>query len=177
MIWPGTSDPHKRKKTLRFLAFSAAVGAIAVVFTVMVVNPFIGSQPHSACINDVERNWKISFTVEMYVDRIKLEIPPDVGFMDGGCQRAIYTVTSDGTVHAEWSEEAVFEIGHFFWIADFPLRDMEQSKSRVLVNGAESEQFINHPLQDGLHYRAEFVSKEYDDTGDGDFLPPDFSGG
>lgn len=172
MIWPGTSDPYKRKKTLRFLAVSAGVGAAAVLFTVLVVNPFIGSQPHSACINDIERNWKISFTVELHVDGHKLEIPPDVGFMDGGCQRAIYTTSGDGSAHAEWREEAAFEIGHFFWIAEFPLKDMEQSKSRILVDGTESERFIAHPLQDGVHYRAEFTSKEHDDSEDGDFLPP-----
>jgi len=171
MIWPGMGDPYKRKKTIKFLLFSAAIGAVAVIFTTMVVNPFIGEQPRSACINDIEKNWKISFTVELYVDNEKAEIPANIGFMEGGCQRAIYTLSDDGTVYAEWKEDPEFQIGHFLWIWDFPLRDMEQSKSTMYVNGQESEHFISHPLQDGYHYKAEFTSKDYDTSKDSDFLP------
>jgi hypothetical protein len=111
--------------------------------------------------------------LELYVDNQKAEIPARIGFEEGGCQRTIYTLTDDGTIYAEWEEEYPFEIGHFFWTWDFPLRDMEQSKSRILVNGIESEQFINSPLVNGFHYRAEFTSKQYDDSEDKDFLPPD----
>jgi len=171
MIWPGMGDPYKRKKTIKFLLFSAAIGAVAVIFTTMVVNPFIGEQPRSACINDIEKNWKISFTVEVYVDNQIADIPANIGFMEGGCQRAIYTLSDDGTVYAEWKEDPEFEIGHFLWIWDFPLRDMEQSKSTMYVNGKESEHFISHPLQDGYHYKAEFTSKDYDTSKDSDFLP------
>ena len=171
MIWPGMGDPYKRKKTIKFLLFSAAIGAVAVIFTTMVVNPFIGEQPRSACINDIEKNWKISFTIEVYIDNQKAEIPANIGFMEGGCQRAIYTLSDDGTVFAEWKEDPEFQIGHFLWIWDFPLRDMEQSKSTMYVNGQESEHFISHPLQDGYHYRAEFTSKDYDTSKDTDFLP------
>lgn len=171
MIWPGMGDPYKRKKTIKFLLFSAAIGAVAVIFTTMVVNPFIGEQPRSACINDIEKNWKISFTVELYIDNQKADIPANIGFMEGGCQRAIYTLSDDGTVYAEWKEDPEFEIGHFLWIWDFPLRDMEQSKSTMYVNGKESEHFISHPLQDGYHYKAEFTSKDYDTSKDSDFLP------
>ena len=84
----------------------------------------------------------------------------------------MYTLTDDGTIYAEWIEEYPFEIGHFLWMWDFPLRDMDQSKSKIIVNGKESEHFINHPLQDGYHYRAEFTSKAYDESKDTDFLPP-----
>ncbi|MCH7757674.1 MAG: hypothetical protein IIA19_04270 [Thaumarchaeota archaeon] len=171
MIWPGMGDPYKRKKIIKFLLFSAAVGAVAVLFTTMVVNPIIGEQPRSACINDIEKNWKISFTVEVYVDNQKADIPANIGFTEGGCQRAIYTLSNDGTVYAEWKEDPEFEIGHFLWIWDFPLRDMEQSKSTMYVNGQESNHFINHPLQDGYHYRAEFTSKAFDESKDSDFLP------
>jgi len=171
MIWPGMGDPYKRKKTIKFLLFSAAIGAVAVIFTTMVVNPFIGEQPRSACINDIEKNWKISFTVEVYIDNQKADIPANIGFMEGGCQRAIYTLSDDGTVYAEWKEDPEFEVGHFLWIWDFPLRDMEQSKSTMYVNGKESEHFISHPLQDGYHYKAEFTSKDYDTSKDTDFLP------
>ncbi len=171
MIWPGMGDPYKRKKTIKFLLFSAAIGAVAVIFTTMVVNPFIGEQPRSACINDIEKNWKISFTIEVYIDNEKADIPANIGLMEGGCQRAIYTLSDDGTVYAEWKEDPEFEIGHFLWIWDFPLRDMEQSKSTMYVNGKESEHFISHPLQDGYHYKAEFTSKDYDTSKDTDFLP------
>lgn len=170
MIWPGMGDPYKRKKTIKFLLVSAAIGGIAVLFTTMIVNPLIGEQPRNACINDIDRNWKISFTVELFVDGLKAEIPANVGF-EGNCQRAIYTLTDDGTVYAEWKEDPEFEIGHFLWIFDFPLRDMDQSKSKIYVNGKESEHFISHPLQDGYHYKAEFVSKAYDEAKDKDFLP------
>ena len=58
----------------------------------------------------------------------------------------MYTLTNDGTIYAEWEEDFPFEIGHFLWMWDFPLRDMEQSKSTIYVNGKESPHFINHPL-------------------------------
>ncbi|MGD2106523.1 MAG: hypothetical protein PVH93_02855 [Nitrosopumilaceae archaeon] len=170
MIWPGMGDPYKRKKTIKFLLISAAIGGIAVLVTTMIVNPLIGEQPRNACINDIEKNWKISFTVEIFVDGLKADIPANVGF-EGDCQRAIYTLTDDGTVYAEWKENPEFEIGHFLWIFDFPLRDMDQSKSKIYVNGKESEHFISHPLQDGYHYKAEFISKAYDEGKDKDFLP------
>ncbi len=165
-------DPYKRKKTLRFLALSAGIGAIAVLITVLVVNPLIGEQPRSACIGNIQKNWKISFTVELYVDNQKAEIPSNVGFMEGGCQRAIYTLTDDGTVYAEWKENPQFEIGHFLWIFKFPLRDMDESKSKIFVNGIESENFISTPLQNGYHYKGMFTSKAYDEAKDKDYLPP-----
>ncbi len=171
MKWPGMGDPYKKKKTLRFLGLSAGVGAITVLITILVVNPFMGEQPHNACINNIEKNWKISFTVELYVDNEKADIPANVGFMEG-CQRAIYTLTDDGTVYAEWKEDPQFEIGHFLYIFKFPLRDMDETKSKIYVNDRESENFINTPLQDGYHYKAVFISKAYDETKDKDYLPP-----
>ena len=56
---------------------------------------------------------------------------------------------------------------------DFPLRDMDPSKSIMYVNGEESPHFINHPLQDGYHYKGIFTSKAYDESKDSDFLPPE----
>ena len=171
MKWPGMGDPYKKKKTIRFLGLSAGVGAVAVLITILVVNPFIGEQPRNACINNIETNWKMSFTVELYVDNQKADIPANVGFMEG-CQRAIYTLTDDGTVYAEWKEDPQFEIGHFLWIFKFPLRDMDETKSKIYVNGIESENFINTPLQEGYHYKAVFISKAYDEAKDKDYLPP-----
>jgi len=50
---------------------------------------------------------------------------------------------------------------------------MDESKSKLFVDGVESENFIKHPLKDGSHYRAEFTSKDYDESKDSDFMPPD----
>ncbi|HXV51034.1 MAG TPA: hypothetical protein VD689_02775, partial [Nitrosopumilaceae archaeon] len=90
-----------------------------------------------------------------------------------GCQKSLYTISNDGTIYAEWEAEYPFEIGHFFWVWEFPLRDMEQSKSRIFVNGMESADFIHAPFVDGYHYKAEFTSKAYDESKDTDFLPPE----
>ena len=163
-------DPYKRKKTLKFLLITAMIGIVAVLITTMIVNPILGEQPHNACINDIEKNWKISFEVELFVDNEKADIPANVGFK-GDCQRAIYTLSNDGTVYAEWKDDPYFEIGHFLWIFEFPIKDMDQSKSTIFVNGKKTERFISHPLQDGYHYRAEFTSKAYDESKDSDFLP------
>ena len=56
MIWPGTNDPYKRKKTIKFLGISAGVGIVAVLLTMSIVNPFIGEQPRNACINNMQWN-------------------------------------------------------------------------------------------------------------------------
>ena len=44
MKWPGTADPYKRKKAIKFLVISAAVGAIAVLLTTVGVNPMIANK-------------------------------------------------------------------------------------------------------------------------------------
>ena len=56
MVWSGMGDPYKRKKIIKFLGISAGIGAVAVLMTMLVVNPFIGEQPRNACINDIEKN-------------------------------------------------------------------------------------------------------------------------
>jgi len=173
MIWPGMGDPAKRKKTLRFLAITAAIGISVGLASSMIQGHLAAGDPLKTCINDMNTPFRISATLELYVDGQKADIPANIGFEEGGCQRSMYTLTDDGTIHAEWTEEYPYEIGHFLWMWGFPLRDMEQSKSRILVNGAESEHFISHPLQDGLVYRAEFTTKAHDESKDTDFLPPD----
>ena len=91
----------------------------------------------------------------------------------------MYTLTNDGTIYAAWEEEYPFEIGHFFWIwtnyheGGFPKKDMLDEKSRILVNGVESPFYVNAPIVQGYHYKAEFTTKEYDESKDADFLPPD----
>ena len=93
--------------------------------------------------------------------------------MASDCQRTIYTLTDDGKIYVEWEEEYPFEIGHFLWIWEFPMKDMDESKSRIIMDGKESDRFIHTLLKDGSVYRAEFYSEEFDASQEADFLPPD----
>jgi len=170
MKYPGMGDPYKRSKTIRFLIISAIIGTIAVVLTSLVLNPIIGEQPHNACIDDIDTNWKISFTFEMIMDGQKAEVQPNIGITDD-CQRAIYTLSNDGTVYAEWTENPNFEIGHFLYISNFKIRDMEESKTEIYVNDKLSENGLKTPIQEKYHYKAVFTSKNYDSSKDTDFLP------
>ena len=171
MIWPGTGDPYKRKKTIRFLIISAIIGVIVVIGMTTIQQFFDTDNPLKVCINDRETPYKIKATLELVIDGLKTDIPANIGLEDDQCHRTMYTLTNDGTIYAEWVEEYPFEIGHFLWMWDFPLRDMDQDKSFIYVNDKESSQFINHPLQNGYHYKAEFTSKAYDESKDTDFLP------
>ena len=181
MRWPGLGDPRKRRKTIRFLIILLMVG-VAVGVTSSVLQGFLGqSDPLKVCINNRDTPYKITATLELRVDGNKADIPANIGFdnveedglFDSVCQRTLYTITDDGVIHVEWEEEYPFEIGHFLWIWDFPLKDMDLSKSRIIVNGVESKLFINEPLVQGYHYKAEFTSKEHEESKDTDFLPPD----
>ena len=171
MKWPGTSDPYKRKKTIRFLIITAIIG-ISVAAASSTIQQFLSvNDPLKVCINDRNTPYKVSATLEIIIDGIKADIPANIGNTDQ-CKRTMYTLHDDGTIYAEWEEEYPFEIGHFLWMWDFPLKDMKQDKSRISVNGQESPDFTRHLFIDGAHYKAEFTSKEYDDTKDQDFLPP-----
>ena len=178
MLWPGMGDPAKRKKTLRFLAITAAIGISVGVTSMLVQQWFNLDNPLMVCIDDRITPYKISATLELYVDGQKAEIPANIGIV-GRCTHSLYTLSNDGTIYAEWEEEYPFEIGHFFWTwttfheGGFPMRDMDQSKSRIFVNGVESSLYINVPFEDGNNYRAEFTSKAYDESKDTDFLPPE----
>jgi hypothetical protein len=181
MRWPGLGDPRKRRKTIRFLIILLIVGVIVGVSS-SVLQGFIGqSDPLKVCINNRDTPYKISATLELYVNGNKATIPANIGFgekesddlLKSDCQRSLYTLTDDGTIYAAWEEEYPFEIGHFLWIWDFPLKDMDLSKSRIIVNGVESKLFINEPLVQGYHYKAEFTTKEHEGSKDTDFLPPD----
>ena len=173
--WPGTSDPYKRRKTLRFLLITAIIGISVAAVSAALQSVLSADDPLKACIDDRLTPYRASATLDLWVDGNQADIPANIGFGEGelgDCQRSMYTLTDDGTIHAAWEEEYPFELGHFLWMWDFPLRDMEQSKSVVYVNGEESPHFINVPFQDGFHYRAEFVSKDFDESQDRDFMPP-----
>ncbi len=170
MFWPGLGDPSKRKKTLKFLMITAAVGISVGLTSTYVQSILNADNPLKACINNREINYKISATLEVIIDGKKAPINANVGFSQG-CQRALYTLSNDGVIYAAWTKQYPFEIGHFLWVWQFPLRDMDETKSRVLVNGVESPDFIHAPLIDGAHYRAEFVSKA-SENGSPSFTPP-----
>ena len=180
MRWPGTGDPRRRKKTVGFLIKLLILGVSVGVTTFVIVGYLGQGDPIKVCIEDRNTPYKLSVTLELYVDGKKADIPANIGFGDSlgdellasDCQRTMYTLTNDGTIYAEWEEEYPFEIGHFLWIWDFPLKDMDESKSRVVIDGKESERFIHALLKDGSVYRAEFYSKEFDESKEADFLPP-----
>lgn len=175
MKWPGTSDPYKRRKTIRFLIITAIIG-VSVAAVSAGIQPILNeNNPLKVCIDDRFTPYKISATLELWVDGSQAEIPANIGFGEGefgDCQRTMYTLAGDGIIYAEWEEEYPFELGHFLWMWDFPLRDMEESKSVIYVNGEETPHFIKVPFQDGFHYKAEFVSKDFDISQDRDFMPP-----
>ena len=132
----------------------------------------IDAQAHNACIDDMDTDWKISFTFEMIMDGQKAEVQPNIGITDE-CQRAIYTLSNDGTVYAEWTENPDFELGHFLYISKFKIRDMEESKTEVYVNDRLAENGLKTPLQDKYHYKVAFTTKNYDTSKDKDYLPPE----
>lgn len=175
MKWPGTNDPYKRRKTIRFLIITAIIGVSVAAAAATIQSVIQANDPLKVCINDRFTPYRISATLEIWVDGNQAEIPANIGMNEGEfgeCQRSMYTLSGDGTIYAEWEEEYQFELGHFLWMWNFPIRDMEQSQSAIYVNGEKSSHFIQIPLQDGFNYRAEFVSKDYDESQDRDFMPP-----
>jgi len=179
MRWPGTGDPKRRKKTIKFLIILLIIG-VTVGVSSSVIQGFLGqSDPLKVCIENRNTPYKMSVTLELYVDGNKAVIPANVGFegtIDGvlksDCQHSLYTITDDGTIYAEWEEEYPFEIGHFLWIWEFPMKDMDESKSRMVVDGKETDEGIHVLLKDGSVYRAEFYSEGFDESQESDFLPP-----
>jgi len=181
MRWPGTGDPRRRKKTVGFLIKLLILG-VSVGVTTFVILGYLGqSDPLKVCIEDRNTPYKLSVTLELYVDGKKADIPANIGFGDSlsdellasDCQRSMYTLTNDGTIYAEWEEEYPFEIGHFLWIWEFPIKDMDDSETRVMINGKETDEGIHALLKHGSVYRAEFYSEGFDESQESDFLPPD----
>ena len=181
MRWPGTGDPRRRKKTVGFLIKLLILG-VSVGVTTFVIMGYLGQgDPIKVCIEDRNTPYKLSVTLELYVDGKKADIPANIGFGDSlgddllasDCQRTMYTLTDDGTIYAEWEEEYPFEIGHFLWIWEFPIKDMNDSETRVMINGKETDEGIHVLLKHGSVYRAEFYSEGFDESQESDFLPPD----
>jgi hypothetical protein len=173
MIWPGTGDPYKRKKTFKFLGITAIIAISIGLGSTVLQGQLSQDDPLKVCIDDRDTPYKMKVTLELVIDGLPTEIPANInaGVNDDECKRTMYTLTNDGTIYVEWEEEWPFQIGHFLWMWDFPLRDMDQSKSTFYVNDKESDHFINHPLQDKYHYKGVFTTKAYDESKDTDFLP------
>ncbi|HSG84288.1 MAG: hypothetical protein ACE5Q4_03945 [Nitrosopumilus sp.] len=173
MKYPGMGDPYKRNKTLKFLAITAVIAVSVGVTSSILQGHFGQNDPLKVCINDKDTPYKMKVSLELIIDGLPTEIPANInsGLVDDECKRTMYTLTDDGTIYVEWEEEYPWEIGHFLWMWDFPLRDMDQDKSTFYVNDKESTQFINTPLQDGYHYKGVFTTKAYDTSKDTDFLP------
>jgi hypothetical protein len=169
-------DPIKRKKNLKFLGKVALLGAVVYVGAFLIQGELSQGDPLKTCIDNRETPYRISVSMELIIDGNKADIPAKIG-MNEGCTHTLYTLSDDGIIYAEWEEEYPFELGHFLWTwttyheDGFPMRDMESAKSRILVNGEESADFINTVLVDGQKIRAEFVTKEFEETKDKDYLP------
>jgi hypothetical protein len=173
MKYPGMGDPYKKKKTIRFLVISAIIAVSIGLGSTVIQSQLNQDNPLKVCIDDRETPYKMKVTLELIIDGLPTPIPANInsGLEEGGCKRTMYTLTDDGTIYVEWEEDYSWEIGHFLWMWEFPLRDMDQDKSTFYVNDKESSQFINTPLQDGYHYKGEFTTKDYDSSKDKDFLP------
>jgi len=180
MHWPGTGDPNKRRKTIRFLIILLIIGVVVGVGSSIIQGWLGQSDPLKVCIENLHTPYKMSVTLELYVDGNKADIPANIGFGDSlgddllasDCQRTMYTLTDDGTIYAEWEEEYPFEIGHFLWTWDFPIKDMDDSKTRVMIDGKETDEGIHVLLKHGSVYKAEFYSEGFDQSEESDFLPP-----
>ena len=168
MFWPGMGDPAKRKKTLRFLAISLAVGIAVVLASTTVISQIKDKDPlYHKCLNGLDVQYHVSATLEVRVDGKKW-VKPDIADTQKDCERSLI-FSGDGTIRGAWTKKYPFEIGQFLWMANFPLRDMDETKSRIYVNGVESPDFIHTIIEDDTHYRAEFVSKN---EGAPTFTPP-----
>ena len=160
MRWPGMGDPNRRRKTIRFLIILLIIG-VSVGVTSSVIQGFLGqNDPLKVCIEDRNTPYKMSVTLELYVDGNKADIPANIGFegtidglLESDCQHSLYTLTDDGTIYAEWEEEYPFEIGHFLWTwtnyhaQGFPKKDMDDSKTRVMIDGKETDEGIHVHLK------------------------------
>jgi len=172
MFWPGMGDPTKRKKMLRFLAISAAVGVSVVLISTTLISQVKAQDPlYHKCLNGLSIQYHVSASLEVLVDGKKWIRPLDTAndtSIPQNCERSMVFL-DDGTIRGAWIKKYPFEVGQFLWMSNFPLRDMDEAKSKIFENGAESPDFIHTIVQDGVHYRAEFSTKN---AGAPTFTPP-----
>jgi hypothetical protein len=172
MFWPGMGDPTKRKKMLKFLAISAAVGVSVVLISTTLISQVKAQDPlYHKCLNGLSIQYHVSASLEILVDGKKWVRPADTANstdIPQNCERSMVFL-DDGTIRGAWVKKYPFEVGQFLWMSNFPLRDMDETKSKIFENGAESSDFIHTLVQDGAHYRAEFTTKY---AGAPTFTPP-----
>lgn len=164
-------DPSKRKKTLKFLAITAAIGVSVVLISTTVISQVKAQDPlYHKCLNGLDVNYHVSASLEVIVDGKKWIKPADVATTDlpKNCEKSM-VFADDGTIRGAWTKKYPFEIGQFLWMSNFPIRDMEETKSKIYANGVESSDFIHTLVQDGVHYKAEFTTKN---AGAPTFTPP-----
>jgi len=79
MRYPGMGDPNKRRKTIRFLIILLIIG-VAVGVGSSVIQGWLGqSDPLKVCIENLHTPYKMSVTLELYVDGNKADIPANIG--------------------------------------------------------------------------------------------------
>ena len=80
MFWPGMGDPAKRKKTLKYLAITAAIGISVALTNTYIQTQIKKDDPLYQCINGRnDLQYQISATLEVMVDGKKKDIPSNVG--------------------------------------------------------------------------------------------------
>ena len=170
MFWPGMGDPRKRKKMLRFLAISAAVGVSVVLISTTLISQVKAQDPlYHKCLNGLNIQYHVSASLEVLVDGKKWIKPISTDTsIPADCERSMVFL-DDGTIRGAWTKNYPFEVGQFLWMSGFPLRDMDETKSKIYENGVEQTEFIHTLIKDGSHYRAEFATKN---AGAPTFTPP-----
>jgi hypothetical protein len=169
MFWPGMGDPTKRKKMLRFLAISAAVGVTVVLLSTTLISQVKEQDPlYHKCVNGLDIQYHVSATLDVQVDGKKWIKPIPTTDTPSDCQKSMVFL-DDGTIRGIWTKKYPFEVGQFLWMSGFPLRDMDETKSKIYVDGVESSDFIHTVVEDGSHYKAVFATKN---AGAPTFTPP-----
>ena len=82
MQWPGTGDSNKRRKTIRFLIILLIIGVTVGVGSSIIQGWLGQSDPLKVCIENLHTPYKMSVTLELYVDGNKADIPANIGFGD-----------------------------------------------------------------------------------------------
>jgi hypothetical protein len=170
MFWPGMGDPTKRKKMIRFLIISAAIGVSVVLISTTLISQVKAQDPlYHKCLSKSDIQYQISASLEVSVDGKKWIKPVSTTDMPANCEKRTMVLADDGTITGSWVKKYPFEVGQFLWTSGFPLRDMDETRSKIYENGAQSPDFIHTIVQDGAHYKAEFVTKN---AGAPTFTPP-----
>ena len=87
MIWPGTGDPYKRRKTFKFLAITAIIAISIGAASSVLQGQFSQNDPLKVCIDDRQTPYKMKVTLELIIDGLETPIPANVnaGLNDGEC--------------------------------------------------------------------------------------------